>query len=315
MTSHWILQANPDHIRHRSRRSLLVRDRMANAAVRSFDCSGRHRRRSGAAEAKPAFGVGRVLDYPWLTARSRRRKIELHARSDGEGGAHHTSAVAVRPSTFVPKRLLQASAGGAEHQIITAPMGTVFQVSDAQWSTLAPHLPTAPDRPRRPPRFPPALGWEERRKTCIRCRRIRRTISTRLPTGCARRWRFRGRPGRHSPLGCRSSSDDRDVGPNEPRLPRWGRPASMNARAPSSSVPSPQRGSRQAAPRSDRFAALEGSDLSVSSCTRPWSLEATPRSLRSPTSTTPPVGRLEPRSAGDGVARIRRLPHRDRRWA
>ena len=70
------------------------------------------------------------------------------------------------------------------HQIVTAPMGTVFPVIDAQWAELVPLLRAPPDiEVADAPGWPEAFSWQQRTKSVTplpgeRCLPERRTAAT-----------------------------------------------------------------------------------------------------------------------------------------
>ena len=139
-------------------------------------------------------GVGRVVDYPGDRAEpAGEAKFTL---SSTEAEQTTRAPIAVRPCGFVAKSLVAGLDGWAAHQIITAPMGTVFQVSDAQWATLVPHLPELLPKELRPPPFrPPSVGTSVARM-CIPCRAATGATSTRWPR-FAPKWRRHSRIARN----------------------------------------------------------------------------------------------------------------------
>ena len=107
-------------------------------------------------------GVGRVAEYPG----ERTEPVEdaKFALSLNESERTTRVPLAVQPCDFVAKAVVAELAGWSAHQIITAPMGTVFQVSQAQWASLSSLLPDVPSVETVAIGVPPAFGWEERRK-------------------------------------------------------------------------------------------------------------------------------------------------------
>lgn len=90
---------------------------------------------------------------------------------DQDGATDPTTKVllTVKPVPFVSKDRVRMIPEIARHRIITAPMGTVFPLSDAEWLALAPHLPPLPkvELNLRERSTPPALAWEQRAKGVI----------------------------------------------------------------------------------------------------------------------------------------------------
>ena len=73
--------------------------------------------------------------------------------------------MAVRPAPFVAKATVAALPQMAGHQILTAPMGTVFPLTETQWEVLRPLLPDLPPfSPSELPPLAPAFAWDQRRK-------------------------------------------------------------------------------------------------------------------------------------------------------
>lgn len=162
MSSFWILQANPDHFDIAaaldSLSEMAWRTPQYAASIAPGDVVVIWR--SGAEAG--VVGVGRVLGYPAECAVSEAE--QRFTLGGGEGERTTRVPISVRPSTFVPKSLVANLNGWSEHQIVTGPMGTVFQLSEAQWSMLAPQLPPPPEPPTASDVIPPTLGWDQRRK-------------------------------------------------------------------------------------------------------------------------------------------------------
>ena len=73
--------------------------------------------------------------------------------------------VDARPAPFVAKAVVAALPAMASHQIVTAPMGTVFPLREDEWAALAPLLPDLPPYvPAAAPELTPAFAWEQRGK-------------------------------------------------------------------------------------------------------------------------------------------------------
>ncbi len=85
-----------------------------------------------------------------------------------EGNPETRATLAVRAHPLVPKATVAATPGLAEHQIVRAPMGTVFKVSPGEWaqfeSLLAATPPLVDLATDAPSDVPPPYAWSERRK-------------------------------------------------------------------------------------------------------------------------------------------------------
>ena len=163
MTAHWIFQANPDRYDIGSALGALdtIAWRTPQYAASIVAGDGVVIWRSGAEAG--VIAVGRVLDRP--AERVTPPAEERFATGDDDNAPTTRVTIAVRRSKFQPKATVAELPGWADHQIITGPMGTVFQVTDAQWKAIAPLLPSLPDAPSGSVgRIPPAFAWGQRRK-------------------------------------------------------------------------------------------------------------------------------------------------------
>ena len=110
-------------------------------------------------------GVGRVLSEPQLhpTLDVAEQRFVL---SEEEGTSEATRVlVHVRPCAFVAKDDLRTIPELQGHQIITAPMGTVFPISDLGWDALRRVLPPVPEVLAEPRgALPQVFAWAQRAK-------------------------------------------------------------------------------------------------------------------------------------------------------
>lgn len=166
MSRHWIFQANPQaydiDAALREIDQIWWRVPQHTSEVQAGDEVALWRSGSEAG----LVGVGRVLTQPQA-----RPPGEDNSRF-GQGGIEADNSVTTRvlisvgPTTFISKEKLRALPDFAAHQILTAPMGTVFPLSDQQWKALLPHLSGIPDfQPQAGPEaLPPVFAWEQRAK-------------------------------------------------------------------------------------------------------------------------------------------------------
>lgn len=112
-------------------------------------------------------GVGRVLSEP--QNREGHEPTEMpFLLADEEDGPTTRVLLAVTPCEFVSKDQVKALAAFHEHQIVRAPMGTVFPIDADAWNELSPLLPTPPatgDRTRTD--LPPSFHWSQRTKSVL----------------------------------------------------------------------------------------------------------------------------------------------------
>jgi hypothetical protein len=108
-------------------------------------------------------GVGRVVEPP--------REVDMateELRFDrGDAGDPTTRAtLRVVPCALVGKATVASLPEMSGHQIVTAPMGTVFPLDDHQWSALRKHLPGPPASLESAPNaWPAAFSWDQRTKS------------------------------------------------------------------------------------------------------------------------------------------------------
>jgi hypothetical protein len=109
-------------------------------------------------------GVGRVVAEPRLQAMEPAEKQFVLSEEESSDDATR-ALLHLRSTPFVGKDQVRAIPQFHEHQMVRAPMGTVFAVSDAQWAALSAMLP-APPEPMEDPggALPPAFGWPQRAK-------------------------------------------------------------------------------------------------------------------------------------------------------
>jgi hypothetical protein len=109
-------------------------------------------------------GLGRVVAEPqWHAMGETEKPFVL---SDEEGADDVTCAlIRVEAIPFVAKEKVQAVAGFQKHQIVVAPMGTVFPISAAEWEALSGFLPQPPEVAEEArSALPPGFAWSQRTK-------------------------------------------------------------------------------------------------------------------------------------------------------
>lgn len=109
-------------------------------------------------------GLGRVIADPQQHTIDAAEKTFV--LSDDEGGDDVTRAlIRVQAVAFIAKDQVRAVSGLGQHQIVVAPMGTVFPVSSTEWKALARLLPEPPDAVAGDATaLPPAFAWSQRSK-------------------------------------------------------------------------------------------------------------------------------------------------------
>lgn len=111
------------------------------------------------------MAVGRLLEGP------RRTGPTDDARFWAERTEEATDATRVPiqtlRTTFVPKDTVASLSEFHQHPIVTAPMGTVFPLTDQQWRVLQTHLtqPPPPVSTHQDADLPGTFAWEQRRKS------------------------------------------------------------------------------------------------------------------------------------------------------
>jgi predicted RNA-binding protein with PUA-like domain len=110
-------------------------------------------------------GIGRVARDPQL--RQPDENEDRFALGLKEGTHTTTRAlVQLRPTDYLAKEQVRSLPVLSGHPIIRAPMGTVFPVSEEQWTVLAPLVGEPPTvTPPEAEELPPAFSWEQRLKS------------------------------------------------------------------------------------------------------------------------------------------------------
>lgn len=109
-------------------------------------------------------GVGRICSDPQQHPID---DAEVPFVLGAEEGASDVTRVLIRvqPVSLIAKDQVRAVAGMRQHQILVAPMGTVFAVSGTDWAALSDLLPDPPELVEAAGRaMPPAFAWSERAK-------------------------------------------------------------------------------------------------------------------------------------------------------
>ena len=163
MTSYWVLQANPklyDIDRSLQQLTDIVwRTPQYTGSIEPGDGAILWRAGSDAG----IVGVGRITGYPAERTTPADERPFIIGLDDE--AATTQVPLRTRPCSFIPKDRLAGLAGWGDHQILTAPMGTVFPISQTQWSSLVPLLPELPAyTPSSAGALPAAWAWEQRRR-------------------------------------------------------------------------------------------------------------------------------------------------------
>jgi EVE domain-containing protein/restriction endonuclease len=109
-------------------------------------------------------GLGRVVAEPqWCAIDEAEKPFVL---SDEEGADDVTRAlIRVQAIPFIAKETVQTIADIQKHQIVVAPMGTVFPISSTEWSALSGFLPQPPEvAAGARSALPPGFAWSQRTK-------------------------------------------------------------------------------------------------------------------------------------------------------
>ena len=109
-------------------------------------------------------GLGRVVAEPqWCAIDETEKPFVL---SDEEGADDVTRAlIRVQAIPFIAKETVQTIADIQKHQIVVAPMGTVFPISSTEWSALSGFLPQPPEvAAGARSALPPGFAWSQRTK-------------------------------------------------------------------------------------------------------------------------------------------------------
>jgi hypothetical protein len=109
-------------------------------------------------------GLGRVVADPQLHSIDAAEK--LFALIDEESAEDVTRAlIRVQAVPFIAKEQVRAMADFRQHQIVVAPMGTVFPISGTQWTALGKLLPEPPEVVEGAgSALPPEFAWSQRSK-------------------------------------------------------------------------------------------------------------------------------------------------------
>lgn len=164
MSRAWFLQANPKHYDIDS--ALATLDRIwwrvpqYTAEIQFGDVVVLWRSGKEAA----IVGLGRVVAEPQLRLMDPAEK--RFALSEDEEADDVTRAlIHLRRVPAVAKERVRALPELHEHQIVRAPMGTVFAISDEEWAVLSRLLPPPPDPIEQPgSALPPPFAWQQRSK-------------------------------------------------------------------------------------------------------------------------------------------------------
>jgi predicted RNA-binding protein with PUA-like domain len=110
------------------------------------------------------IGLGRVVSEPQRHPAETAEKPFVLA--DEEGAEDVTRAlIRVQPVPFITKEQVLAITELRQHQMVVAPMGTVFPVSDTEWTALSKFLPQPPEVVEAAgSALPPGFAWSQRAK-------------------------------------------------------------------------------------------------------------------------------------------------------
>jgi hypothetical protein len=110
------------------------------------------------------IGIGRIIADP------QQHPIEAAEKSftltDDEGTEDATRAlIRIQAVPFMAKEQVRAIPELRQHQIVVAPMGTVFPLSATEWTALSEYLPQPPNRAEGTgDALPPGFAWSQRAK-------------------------------------------------------------------------------------------------------------------------------------------------------
>lgn len=107
-------------------------------------------------------GVARVAESPRESTSS---PSEQQFATSEESDATTRVKLRVRPVPFVSKDTLASHAEFSTHQIIKAPMGTVFPLEELEWLALQQLVPAVPADAPEPDGWPTRFSWEQRTKS------------------------------------------------------------------------------------------------------------------------------------------------------
>lgn len=172
MPNYWFFQSNPERydIDGALRELETIRWRVPQhtAAIRAGDKVAIWR--SG--EQAGLIGAGIVLEPPReLDSPPEEARFYRQEEPDATDLRTTRAPIRVQPVNFVPKSRIAAIPELAEHQIVIAPMGTVFPINDTQWQALVGIVPElerimeAPEPASEVQEWPRPFSWQDRRKS------------------------------------------------------------------------------------------------------------------------------------------------------
>ena len=158
----WIFQANPDRfdIDQALERLEVIHWRVPQYANEIIPGDKVVIWRSG--KAAGIIGVAQVADWPREASSP---EDEQQFSQGGEPDATTRVMLRVFPCRLVTKDEVAAIPEFNGHQIIRAPMGTVFPLDESQWTALERLLPTMPTVTPEPETWPTRFSWEQRTKS------------------------------------------------------------------------------------------------------------------------------------------------------
>lgn len=123
--------------------------------------------RSG--QAAGIVGLGRVVAEPQQRPMDPAEQPFVLANEEAVNDATR-ALVRVQAVPFIPKERIEAINELQQHQVVVAPMGTVFPVSRNEWAALSLLLPPPPGLViTEGGALPPSFAWPQRAKACCRC--------------------------------------------------------------------------------------------------------------------------------------------------
>ena len=109
-------------------------------------------------------GLGRIIADPRQHAIDPAEKPFVLTQDEGAEDVTR-ALIRVQPVPFISKEQVRAATELRQHQIVVAPMGTVFPVSSAEWTALAKFLPPPPELMEGAgSALPPGFAWSQRAK-------------------------------------------------------------------------------------------------------------------------------------------------------
>jgi hypothetical protein len=159
----WIFQANPDRFDLEGALAALdtIRWRVPQRASEIVPGDPVVIWRSG--RDAGIVGLGRVIEPP---REATSNASEQPYDRESEGGLTTRATLRVKPCPFIGKAEVAAIPELADHQIVTAPMGTVFPLGDEEWRALRHQLPEPPEAETpQASTWPAAFSWEQRTKS------------------------------------------------------------------------------------------------------------------------------------------------------